>query len=79
MSNRVSNLKEDLLDCLLSDYPEISTQNLLNEILVDYLSLIDDDRLSELEDIIVNQFGEWQWLWNHSNQVLRKILIVFTM
>ena len=58
MSNRVLNLKADLLDCLLSDYPEISRENLLNEILVDYLALIDDDRLSELEDIVVNQFEE---------------------
>ena len=56
MSNRVTNLKADLLDCLLSDYPKISRENLLNEILVDYLALIDDDRLSELEDIVVNQF-----------------------
>ena len=56
MTNKVTNLKADLLDCLLSDYPEISRENLLNEILVDYLALIDDDRLSELEDIVVNQF-----------------------
>ena len=56
MSNRVTNLKSDIIDCLLSDYPELLRENLLNEILVDYLSLIDDDRLSELEDIIVNQF-----------------------
>ena len=55
---RVLNLKSDIIDCLLSDYPEIKRENLLNEILVDYLALIDDDRLSELEDIIVNQFGE---------------------
>ena len=54
---RVLNLKSDILDCLLSDYPEVSRENLLNEILVDYLALVDDDRLSELEDIIVNQFG----------------------
>ena len=54
--SRVSNLKSDVIDCLLSDYPESSRENLLNEILVDYFSLIDDDRLSELEDIIVNQF-----------------------
>ena len=53
---RVTNLKADLLDCLLSDYPVRSRENLLNEILVDYLALIDDDRLSELEDIVVNQF-----------------------
>ena len=53
---RVLNLKSDILDCLLSDYPEVKRENLLNEILVDYLSLIDDDRISELEDIVVNQF-----------------------
>ena len=56
--SRVLNLKSDVIDCLLSDYPEVKRENLLNEILVDYLALIDDDRLSELEDIIVNQFGE---------------------
>ena len=54
--SRVLNLKSDVIDCLLSDYPEVKRENLLNEILVDYLALIDDDRLSELEDIIVNQF-----------------------
>ena len=56
--SRVINLKSDIIDCLLSDYPEVKRENLLNEILVEYLSLIDDDRISELEDIIVNQFGE---------------------
>ena len=54
--SRVTNLKADILDCLLSDYSEVKRENLLNEILVDYLALIDDDRLSELEDIVVNQF-----------------------
>tara|TARA_B100000945_G_C20028863_1_gene433529 strand:+ start:27 stop:203 length:177 start_codon:yes stop_codon:yes gene_type:complete len=54
--SRVINLKSDILDCLLSDYPTRSRENLLNEILVEYLSLIDDDRISELEDIVVNQF-----------------------
>jgi len=54
--SRVLNLKSDIIDCLLSDYPTRSRENLLNEILIDYLSLIDDDRLSELEDIVVNQF-----------------------
>ena len=54
--SRVTYLKSDLLDCLLSDYSVRSRENLLNEILVDYLSLIDDNRLSELEDIVVNQF-----------------------
>ena len=56
MSNRVLNIKSDIIDCLLSDYPEVKRENLLNEILVDYLALIDDDRISELEDIVVNQF-----------------------
>jgi len=51
-------IKSDIMDCLTSDYPIIQRENLLNEILWDYLALIDDDRLSELEDIIVNQFGE---------------------
>ena len=54
--SRVLNLKSDVIDCLLYDYPEYKRENLLNEILVDYFSLIDDDRLSELEDVIVNQF-----------------------
>ena len=49
-------IKANIMDCLISDYPIIQRENLLNEILVDYLSLIDDNRLSELEDIIVNQF-----------------------
>ena len=56
MSNRVLNINSDIIDCLLSDYPEVKRENLLNEILVEYLSLIDDDRISELEDIVVNQF-----------------------
>ena len=56
--SRVLNLKSEITDSLLSFASIQSKENLLNEILVDYLSLIDDDRLSELEDIIVNQFGE---------------------
>ena len=55
---RVINLKSEIIDSLLSFASTESKENLLNEILVDYLSLIDDDRISELEDIIVNQFGE---------------------
>ena len=51
-------IKANIMDCLISDYPIIQRENLLNEILLDYLALIDDDRLLELEDIIVNQFGE---------------------
>ena len=56
--SKVLNLKSEIIDSLLSSASTQSKENLLNEILVDYLSLIDDDRLSELEDIIVNQFGE---------------------
>ena len=58
MMSKVLNLKSEIIDSLLSFASTQSKENLLNEILVDYLSLIDDDRLSELEDIIVNQFGE---------------------
>ncbi len=54
--SRVTNLKSDLLDCLLSDYPTRKRENLLNEILDEYLFLINDIRKDELEDIIVNQF-----------------------
>ena len=56
--SRPLRIKADIMYCLTSDYPIIQRENLLNEILWDYLALIDDDRLSELEDIIVNQFGE---------------------
>ena len=56
--SRVLNLKSEIIDCLLSFASTQSKENLLNEILWDYFALIDDDRLSELEDIIVNQFGE---------------------
>ena len=54
--SKVLNLKSETIDSLLSFASTQSKENLLNEILVDYLSLIDDDRLSELEDIDVNQF-----------------------
>ena len=54
--SRVSNLKSEIIDSLLSFASTQSKENLLNEILVDYLSLIDDERVAELEDIIVNQF-----------------------
>ena len=56
--NVLSLNNSEIIDNLLSFASTQSKENLLNEILVDYLSLIDDDRLSELEDIIVNQFGE---------------------
>ena len=47
-------LKEDIKDILLSDYK--NKEMLLNEILDEYLFLINDIRKDELEDIIVNQF-----------------------
>jgi len=53
---QVSNLKTELTDCILADYPVYKKELLLNEILTEYLSLIDDIRKDELEDLIVNQF-----------------------
>tara|TARA_B100000427_G_scaffold95411_1_gene78611 strand:- start:633 stop:827 length:195 start_codon:yes stop_codon:yes gene_type:complete len=53
--NRPLRITGEIMDCLTSDYPILKRENLLNEILWDYFALIDDDRLSELEDIIVNQ------------------------
>ena len=47
-------LKEDIKDILLSDYQ--NKEMLLDEILDEYLFLINDIRKNELEDIIVNQF-----------------------
>ena len=53
---QVSNLKTELTDCLLADYPVYKKELLLDEILTEYLFLINDIRKDELEDIIVNQF-----------------------
>ena len=47
-------LNEDIKDILLSDYN--NKEMLLDEILDEYLFLINDIRKDELEDIIVNQF-----------------------
>ena len=47
-------LKEDIKDILLSDYK--NKEMILDEILDEYLFLINDIRKDELEDIIVNQF-----------------------
>ena len=47
-------LKEDIKEILLSDYK--NKEMLLDEILDEYLFLINDIRKDELEDIIVNQF-----------------------
>ena len=48
-------LKSDLMDCILSDFMG-NEEILLDEILTEYLFLINDIRKDELEDIIVNQF-----------------------
>ena len=53
---QVSNLKTELTDCILADYPIEKRELLLDEILTEYLFLINDIRKDELEDIIVNQF-----------------------
>ena len=47
-------LKEYIKDILLSDYK--NKEMLLDEILDEYLFLINDIRKDELEDLIVNQF-----------------------
>ena len=53
---QVSNLKTELMDCILADYPIEKREMLVDEILTEYLFLINDIRKDELEDIIVNQF-----------------------
>ena len=53
---QVSNLKTELTDCILADYPIEKKEMLVDEILTEYLFLINDIRKDELEDIIVNQF-----------------------
>ena len=53
---QVSNLKTELADCILADYPIEKREMLVDEILTEYLFLINDIMKDELEDIIVNQF-----------------------
>ena len=53
---QVSNLKTELTDCILADYPVYKKELLLDEILTEYLFLINDIRKDELEDLIANQF-----------------------
>ena len=53
---QVSNLKTELADCILADYPIEKREMLVDEILTEYLFLINDIRKDELEDIFVNQF-----------------------
>jgi len=55
---QVSTLLDNLNDILLSPKLSPSRRTLLNDILIDYLSRLDDDELEEIEDTIVNQFGE---------------------
>ena len=54
---QVSTLLDNLNDILLSPKLSPSRRTLLNNILIDYLSRLDDDELEEIEDVIVNQFG----------------------
>ena len=53
---QVSNLKTEIADCILADYPIEKREMLVDEILTEYLFLINDIRKDELEDLIVNQF-----------------------
>ena len=53
---QVSSLKTELADCILADYPIEKREMLVDEILTEYLFLINDIRKDELEDLIVNQF-----------------------
>ena len=54
---QVSTLLDNLTDVLASSKLSPSRRTLLNDILIDYLSRLDDDELEEIEDTIVNQFG----------------------
>ena len=54
---QVSTLLNDLTDILSSPKLSPSRRTLLNNILIDYISRLDDDELEEIEDTIVNQFG----------------------
>ena len=53
--SEINFLKSDLMDCILSDFMG-NEEILLDEILTEYLFLVNDIRKDELEDIIVNQF-----------------------
>ena len=55
---QVSTLLDNLNDILASPNLSPSRITLLNDILIDYISRLDDDELEEIEDTIVNQFGE---------------------
>ena len=54
---QISNLKTDLTDCILADYPIEKKELLLDEILTEYLFLINDIRKDELRETIREEFG----------------------
>ena len=53
----ISNLKTELTDCILADYPMKKRELLLDEILTEYLFLINDIRKDELRETIREEFG----------------------
>ena len=53
----ISNLKTELTDCILADYPIEKRELLLDEILDEYLFLINDIRKDELRETIREEFG----------------------
>ena len=54
---QVSNLKTELTDCILADYPIEKREMLVDEILTEYLFLINDIRKDELRETIREEFG----------------------
>ena len=60
--SRVSLIQDSLESIIMTPkrmpIADMQRESLIRDILIDYLSRLDDDELSELEDIIVNQFGE---------------------
>ena len=54
---QISNLKTELADCILADYPIEKRELLLDEILTEYLFLINDIRKDELRETIREEFG----------------------
>ncbi len=60
--SRVSLIQDSLESIIMTPkrmpIADMQRESLISDILIDYLSRLDDDELSELEDIIVNQFGE---------------------
>ena len=60
--SRVSLIQDSLESIIMTPkrmpIADMQRESLISDILIDYLSRLDDDELSELEDIIVNHFGE---------------------